>query len=217
MRNPCRNCKYLHKDKNGEVCLNCPARLEYVRYLADPDNFVPRMESDQARPGAESKPGEVPMETKTESLPPEQEQTESAGAQPEKKKVCRQCRRELPADADHFYRQKPSADGLDPLCKQCKAENQRDYQRRKTGKPQAKSRPDRREKPEAAAQSRELSPDEAARPVSGKGEDASLVLDFTDYPELLDRLRTMGRESFRPPEMQALYCIERMVSGEQRS
>lgn len=34
-------------------------------------------------------------------------------------KVCSRCKKELPADVDHFYRNKRSKDGIDSWCKGC--------------------------------------------------------------------------------------------------
>lgn len=30
MKSPCRNCKYLGRDKNHDGCINCPERIVFV-------------------------------------------------------------------------------------------------------------------------------------------------------------------------------------------
>jgi hypothetical protein len=39
MNNPCRDCELLSKDKNSEECAECQDRLNYLRFLKNPEDF----------------------------------------------------------------------------------------------------------------------------------------------------------------------------------
>lgn len=204
MRNPCRDCGHLHKDKNGEECRQCDARLEYVRSLADPDHAMPCAGS--------GKSGGLQMTEEKRDVVT---------------KACRICGKDLPADSDHFYKNKLTKDKLESMCKTCRRGQQKTADKNRQAKKKAAkgagADPARPTGGSTGAASKAGQVPEADNPYSpgwqrwpgkvekvgaGGGRPPSLSLDFEAYPELFEQLAKAAGESFRTPELQAMFFIK---------
>lgn len=68
----------------------------------------------------------------------------------------------------------------------------------------AKAEPDKRGQPDQKVES-------APEPQRSNGK--VLMIDFSDYPELLQEVKEMAAEEVRTPEQQVVYCVKKMVGN----
>ena len=207
MNNPCRNCDLLSKDKNNDRCVSCSLRLEYLRYLDNPSNFMPvqyqdnqEHEHSRRRGLLSSKPGP----DRTERRRDMSEQQLSS----DKVKLCKRCGPEKgPLPISKFTKKAKAKDGLDPYCKQCKKDIQQEYRDRKAkglvGEPGKKHPSLKQENPQAS------------QGIEGSPVDAEylITLDFSEYPELHTRLKEIAVKEFRPTDLQVIYFISQAIEN----
>jgi hypothetical protein len=134
-------------------------------------------------------PGRPPkQETSGEQKPgkapkPSMEAEEAEGIEIIKpEKTCRICGDSFPADREHFYSAPTCRDGLDTRCKECV-----------------------RGLNLGAYKAEETQPDEETEDKAP--EIISVLVDFTQHPDLYDRLERIAQAEFRTPELQLLAMI----------
>ncbi|GEM_PF-5944822 len=146
----------------------------------------------------------MPRADQTAAIEPKTGPKQPAGKPAPKLKCCTRCGAEKPASVEYFNRDRRSRDNLTSWCKKCQAEHKRlALEKKKTA---AKGK--RRAAPAPAG--KPAKSDMPLRPGRIAGIRAAghlLTIDFSDYPEILERLKQAARAEMRPPEMQALACI----------
>lgn len=269
MRNPCLQCDNRDGNKNCAACLNCERRVEYVYYLADPDNYVPgRAIAAGERSEMESKKNR--REAATESHvddAPERERPSQANITPASSygvegrvlyeglkalgqntlglydsegnacgRFCSVC--EKPLLFKDFYKSRHGTLGHQPHCKACDSKktaekHQADKRiadknkRKKAGKKAAADRAagsgsnggtEKDGQKQGPVKSWPAPYGEVIYQPPGIGTrvdgaaDKALTLDFSEYPELYDKLAAMAKDEFRSPSQQVMFLVSAFMT-----
>lgn len=222
MKCPCLTCSERDGDKTRPVCIECDRRIAYSDYLGHPSSSVPvEMHVRHVAPArSTANPNNIARnETQTApaSRPDAQKiKTEEKPMAPEpiiKTKICSICKGEHPADLEHFYKKKSSADGLDCWCKKCAIEKQKQYdQRYRDKKKSARARKAARKPAGAVADPVRPAPKKSSRDSAAP--ENVISLDFSNHPDILNGLKESAEADLRTPDMQAIAIIRRALNGQ---
>ncbi|MDY6903700.1 MAG: hypothetical protein SWH61_03350 [Thermodesulfobacteriota bacterium] len=186
MKSPCHDCRLKDHAKNGPECLKCEARVEYVAWLENPDH--------EYQPAAAAE--DLNDFSKAELIS-HKVRIGAKEVKPMETKTCSKCKMEKPVSDFSKSRNRP--DGLDILCRECKSIKQKKYRERRKNRDSG-GVPDIPQVPPAPIQ-------------NFVSQEARLVVpvDFSDYPDLYERLKDYAKGDFRLPEQQILYILEKEI------
>ncbi|MBU8910671.1 MAG: hypothetical protein KOO65_05325 [Desulfobacterales bacterium] len=129
----------------------------------------------------------------------------------DKIQYCPKCKKDKPADTDHFYKDKKSKTGLSCWCKDCqKASSAAAWEKKQAAKKtgtKPKQKPKQKPKPEPF----DIRDPE---PVPAKTDEYTLVLDFIDDERLLEDIKAEACDQYRTPEMQAMWLVVKSLYAE---
>lgn len=168
MKSPCLICAHRNESKTDNPrCDSCRPRWDYVAALEGLPAITMRTSKERSMQATEI-PGPAP-------------------APAVQKKKCTRCGQELPADTEHFYRNKAMKDGLEYWCKPCKLASKREnYKHNKSKK-----------KPQVKTRQPEVKP---------------ITLDFAGHDDIYKKLIAAAKEDLRPVAYQAMYLIRQALS-----
>jgi len=222
-RSPCLSCVLLDRDKNNDTCFNCRARLSYIEYIREENVeeiivpvhvpmricYVCGIEKpyDAFRPVQPAlKPG-ICIECKEKrALEQSVKQTEEI---PMKEAKGKETIQGVTSTCKNCGETKPIAEFTSKTqCRACK--NKRVYERRELLKLSQKlgaglmppSTP-----PVVPAKVRV--PEKAEKPAGEK----SMVIDFKDYPTILNGIKEKAKEEIRTPENYVLWHLKNIVEA----
>ncbi len=185
MKGPCLTCPERDRDKNRPVCVNCKKRQEYIGTIGP-----------AGMPISDDIYLNISRESNDHQSKKEAEMNQGLTKQ------CSKCGAVKPVS--EFHKNRAKSDGLECWCKECKRSIRREI--RKRHKEKLKAAENKIEMLKSAIKT-------PKQPASGPGlPPASLILDFSKNPDLLDALKKTAGLDFRTPELQALYFISKAVS-----
>lgn len=111
----------------------------------------------------------------------------------DKVKTCNRCDEEQPLDHEHFQKSNKTGDGFTNVCRKC-------------SKPKGPKKKAANQAPRKSRRKRPtLSPEKGS--PSPQNQNASLILDLTDYPEVVEHLAEAARINIRTLNHQAIAYI----------
>ena len=110
----------------------------------------------------------------------------------QKVKKCAHCQQGKPANLEHYYKDRRSKDGLGSWCIEC--QNLKNGAVKKIHVKEKKK--NEKQKPLSAF------PGVIFQDVS-----KTLVLNFSDHPDLFEHIKSTAKLHFRSSEMQAMWCL----------